>query len=126
MNTLLCLTDLTQAAYSSDIFNQMVEMYAAGHQLLSFHGNQAYDVIKFIEATANSILADLSQQTRPLIPPLGNFSRFVEETYEQFQKTFHVKHIIEFKNTLYRSMNPHDLIFKFGSYRHWGHPPHQL
>lgn len=101
---------------------EVLRIYRAGDAMLTHLGNEAYNLIKFVEPLAIGLLQ------KSLDEGLGDnrgsvfLMQTVSDFYETAEKTWLPNLAEEFYNSLREINKVYSLVQIYGLFRHWGHP----
>ncbi|AJR16768.1 RNA polymerase [Zahedan rhabdovirus] len=116
----LSLLSRTDRQTGDDDYLKMRLLYHQGDRLLSSFGNNAYKVIKLIEAVCTERWNELGQSHRPLIPLSSTLRDHLERTLQEFPE------MLGQANNFFRivklEQDPWMVGQFYGAFRHWGHP----
>ncbi|AAX47602.1 RNA polymerase [Tupaia virus] len=118
--TLITMYPRHDGKFTLEDVRTLLKVYSLGDRMLYTIGNEAYDLLKFVEPICNLRMTQLANKHRPLIPEFPNFRQYLEAELPELCKLSPI--IMELWDTITSLDDPELVVQIFGCFRHWGHP----
>lgn len=106
--------------YPCSLYTSVSRVFKAGDKILRAHGSFGYRAIKRVEPLATERLHQVASSSRPRLPVLDNFKKYLDATSEEIETV--IPEAADLRVEINNISDPDTLITVYGAFRLWGHP----